>query len=152
MLDATGVLRTITKIGSWDGTKLVPIARLKIMDTGDNLRTVGTFVTPLSASASPASASSIVQSDTTISVTTNSVSVVATGGLTPISYAWSVLTYSAGTAPTIASPSATTTTFTQASVAPDTFQTATFRCVATDAVGQTATVDVPAEFEVFTLD
>jgi hypothetical protein len=149
MLDATGVLRTITKIGSWDGSKLLPQARLRVMDTGDTLRTIANFTTPLAASASPASARGAVQSSVTVDVTTNSVSIVATGGAAPITYAWTVQANSAGTAPTITSASSASTTFRQASVAPDTLETATFRCVATDAVGQSVTVDVPAEFEVF---
>lgn len=71
------------------------------------------------------------------SVTTNSVTVTASNGLAPYTYAWSFVS---GITATVNSPSAATTTFTRSG----TGQTinGTYRCTVTDSTGRYTTVDV----------
>lgn len=150
LMDAGGVLRTISKLGVWDGSRLVPLKSLKVMD-GATLRTVATFAPALTLSASPSSASGIAASNTPINVTTNSVTAVPTGGTGPFTYAWTVVSFTAGASPVITSSTNAATTFRQNTMTPDTTASAVFRCTVTDAFGLTATVDVPADFELISL-
>lgn len=152
VMDATSVLRTLSRLSVWDGTALVRIGRAKVMDSdGVTLRTVATFTTPLSATYSPLGVFAVGASNTPLSLTTNAVTVTPSGGTGPYTYAWTVHAYSAATSPTIGNAALATTAFTQSAVDPDTTETATFRCTVTDAFAQTAQVDVPATFEVTSL-
>lgn len=69
-----------------------------------------------------------------------------TGGTAPYTYAWTLISYTAGVPPTIDSPSADTTTFTQTGIGPGDGFFAVFRCTVTDDDSNTATADVGATF------
>lgn len=152
LLDAGSVLRTITRLGVWDGSRLIPMKALKLLDAdGTTLRTIATFAPALTLAASPAGAFGTAASDVSVNVTTNSVTAIPTGGTGPFTYAWTVVSYTAATSPVITSATNASTTFRQDSMAPDTTASAVFRCTVTDAFGLQATVDVPADFEVTSL-
>lgn len=80
------------------------------------------------------------------SATSNAVVITATGGTAPYSYAWTIITYTNGTSPTVGSPASATTTFTQTNLAAGDVDTATFRCTVTDSASNSTTVDVDASF------
>lgn len=149
-MDAGSVLRTITRLGVWDGSRLIPMKALKLLD-GATLRTIATFAPALTLSASPASASGIAASNSPINVTTNSVTAVPTGGTGPFTYAWTVVSFTGPSSPFVTSVTSAATTFRQNTMTPDTTASAVFRCTVTDAFGLTATVDVPADFELVSL-
>ncbi len=70
-----------------------PLRTIKTMEAGV-LRTVASFVQPLTASASPASMSGYVAGGAG-DVVSNTVTVTPSGGLAPFSYSWVQLTGSA---------------------------------------------------------
>ena len=91
----------------------------------------------LLATVSPSSAS---KTDPAASITTAGVTVTATGGTSPYTYAW---TRQSGSASISAdSASAASTTFTGTSLVSGTTYNAVFRCTVTDNAAATATVDV----------
>lgn len=152
ILDGVSVMRRATRLSVWDGTRLVSALRVKVMDTdGVTLRTVETFADPLTASASPASVDGVVFSLLASTVTTIATTASPTGGTGPFSYVWTLLSYSHATPPTITTSTNASTTFRQTLVAPDTQETAEFRCTVTDSLGQVATVDVGATFSVYSI-
>lgn len=76
-------------------------------------------------------------------VTTNSVTVTATGGNEPYVYAWTLLSDDGGSWGAV-SPASATTVFACGDVLDGEQFTATFRCTVTDTFGATGTVDVAA--------
>lgn len=136
ILDAEGVLRTITAGSIQDGATLRPLRAIQIMD-GATLRTVASFVAPMTVAASP---TEVIGTDTGSTVTSQSATVTPTGGGAPYTYAWVRNTGSA----TINSPTSATTTFTETGLAVSELRTSTFTCTVTDASGQTATANVTA--------
>lgn len=150
MLDAASVMRTITSLSFWNGTALVPLKRLKFMDTdGTTIRTVAVFAQPLAATVSPSPVSKTQIGSPGDSVTTGTVTVTATGGHSPMSYAWTLTAYSSAVPPTIGSPTNASTTFTQSAM--DFEETATFQCVVTDFEGATVTLSVNVTFRLTTI-
>jgi hypothetical protein len=112
--------------------------------TGDEVIFDAGAVSSLSASASPPNAVGADGSAADIIIDTNSVTVTASGGTEPYSYAW---TQTAGTPSdwTIESPLSRTTRFScVGGVVDGATETATFRCTVTDSRGRTGTVDVEA--------
>jgi hypothetical protein len=91
----------------------------------------------LAASVAP---SSRTKTDTSATIVTDSVTVTATGGTAPYTYAWTRIAGSALIAAT--STTAATTTFTGTTLVSGTTYDATFRCTVTDAAAATKTVDV----------
>lgn len=144
ILDAGNITRTITRCRAVDVGGIVrSIRRIRVLDTdGTTWRTAAYFADPLTASAFPVGADGL--GDGTI--TTNSVTVIPTGGVGPYTYSWAMLSYSAATPPTIASAGLATTFFTQTGVGAGDAETATFRCTVTDSGGESATVVVAAIF------
>lgn len=145
MLDAASVMRTITSLSFWNGTALVPLKRLKFMDSdGTTIRTVAVFAQPLAATVSPSPVTKTQFGSPGDSITTGAVTVTATGGALPFTYAWTRTAYSSAVAPTIGSPTSASTTFTQTDM--DVLETATFQCVVTDAEGASVTLSVNVTF------
>ncbi len=93
--------------------------------------------TTLLATVNP---SSVSKTDPAASITTAGVTVTATGGTSPYTYAWTRQSGSTNIAAD--SASAATTTFTGTSLVSGTTYNAVFRCTVTDNAAATATVDV----------
>jgi hypothetical protein len=96
------------------------------------------FTSPLSASANPTIVS---DSSPIMPLITGSILVTPSGGLAPYTYSWSKI-LGVGT---VSSPTSAATVFTHSFMAPDT-DGGEFRCTVTDALGNTAAVDVTAYF------
>jgi len=98
----------------------------------------------MTASASP---TSLYKSGLTASQTTASTTVTPSGGVSPYTYAWTLLS---GDTLTVNSPSAATTTFSKTGMLPGDSFDATYRCTVTDSTSGTpltATADVPVTIE-----
>lgn len=140
--DGTNTQRTITAIQVRDGTNTArDISEMWVRDSNNVPRRVFGG-SPLSASASPADVSGF--SIGTGIVDTGSTTVTPTGGTAPYTYAWTIISYTAGAPPTIANPTAATTDFTQTGVGDTDY--AVFRCTVTDDASATFAVDVNATF------
>lgn len=118
------------------------VRRIRIMDTGDVLRTIFTGFDPITATISPSLLFAFSFNNSTVSGTAT---VSVTGGVAPFTYSWTIISNS-GVLPTIVGATAASPTFTQTGVFVETSETAEFRVSITDAIGQTATVDLSAEF------
>ena len=118
------------------------VRRIRIMDTGDVLRTIFAGFDPITATISPSSFFVAEENQSTIS---ENATAIVTGGVAPYTYIWSVVSNS-GTLPVITSPATASPTFTQYDVASGETETAVFRVSVTDAIGQSATADLPAQF------
>ena len=145
--DTGGTLRTLTRIRMRDaGGTLRTITRIRMRDQNNVLRTV---YDPSGASTLTATANRdfVVGSGTTAALTTDPVTVTATGGTAPYTYAWTELSHDhPTTAPAINSPTAATTDFTQTNIGPGESYSAQFRCTVTDSASpaNTAFDDVGA--------
>lgn len=136
----TKVVNSIRMMTAPDTVKRV--RRIRIMDTGDVLRTIFTGFDSITAIISPAPLVAFSFNNSTVSDTATA---IVTGGVAPFTYSWTVVSNS-GVIPTIAGATTASPTFTQTGVFVETFETAVFRVSITDAIGQTATVDLSAEF------
>lgn len=136
--DASGVLQTITAVQVKDGSSMRSIVRMKVMD-GATLRTVATFVQPLTASAPAGEFTRSFDSET---MTSDPVTCTPSGGLAPYTYLWTVVS---GTV-SITTPTAASTTFSKTVTTPSVQEFATVRCTVTDSAGSTATDDVALTF------
>lgn len=135
-----GVLKTITSLKLRDGSGMKTIRTLKLMDAdGVTLRTVATFVPPMTASPSLSSVSAEGDSST---LDTFPVTVTPSGGSAPYTYAWSIIS---GTA-TILSPTNATTQFRKSGLIAGVEAFATAQCDVTDSSAQTASVVVELSF------
>lgn len=141
--DAAGVLRTITKLSVRDaGSVTRSIRSLKVKD-GATLRTVATFILPLTVSISPSGGVfGAVSSSVGATVTTNAATATPAGGTAPYTYSWVRLS-GFGAANTATSAVTTFSEFVQPSIV----KTGVFRVTVTDAASQTATATVNATFE-----
>jgi hypothetical protein len=144
-LDAGSVTRNLSGIRAIDVGGIVRTIRaVKELDTdGTTLRTVATFAPAMTVSITPTSVSGEAFSGP---ITTDAATASPAGGLGPYSYAWTVVSYTAATPPTIASSGTATTSFTQSGVFAGQARTAVLRVTATDSLGTTATADVTATF------
>ena len=132
----------LTTLKRWDGASWVDITLLKRWDGASwvDITLPGGGGGGLSATASPGSATGAVTNSSLFTVvTSNSVTVTATGGTAPYTYAWTRV--SGDSAPTPSSYTAAGV-YWSASVGRDQERTATWRCTVTDAALDTATVDV----------
>jgi hypothetical protein len=130
MIDAGSVDRTIT------------VGRIIGPDGVDRVfyDTAGT--SSFAASASPAS----VNGHGNGSATTANVTITPTGGTAPYFHAWTLISHSNATNPTIGSAAAATTSFTQTNIGAGEVDTATFRDTITDSAGNSTTVNVNTTF------
>lgn len=141
VMDAGSVLRAIATMKVQDGSVLRRIIRMKVMDAdGTTLRTVATFVQPLTLAISPSEGGGQGYNGggNPTTVTSGAETATPSGGLGPYTYAWTQLS---GDTMTIGSASSATTTLT-AVVASGVPKQGVFRCTCSDSSGQTATADV----------
>lgn len=121
------------------GSEWRPLVRAEYFN-GTEWKQIVSFVPPLSLSISPTIAGGSIPAAGL--VTTNSVSAVPTGGQAPFTYLWEFVS---GDASSVTTPTTAATTF-SSTVAYLENRSATFRCTATDAIGQTATAEITATF------
>lgn len=146
IVDATGVLRTITRMSIMDGSGVLrPLRTLKIKDGSGTLRTVATFIPPLSATVDNAYVYGTGNSVYPATVTTNTFTVSAVGGTAPFTYAYSVVWVTGGTL-TATAPTSATSDLRLSSVPNGFTYEGVMRCTITDALGATATVDITGHF------
>jgi hypothetical protein len=129
-----------------DGTQ--PLADVVIDGLGSVTGVVGAQNTNIATATNTASGGALVATVNRSSVfgsrsgagtaTTNSVTVTASGGTGPYTYAWANVT---GDAFTVTSPTAATTTFSIV-LSLDDYRTAEYRCTVTDSLAATYAVDV----------
>lgn len=100
----------------------------------------------LSAAAAPGSVSGSsttpVNGPTSVNINTTSTTVTPTSGVTPYSYAWTLIASNGSWS--INNPSSATCSFNALSVLRNETRTGTFRCTVTDTIGQTAIADISA--------
>ena len=136
-----GVTRTITR-----GTvKVAGIERsLKKIEVWDGgaLRLVGKFADPMAVSANDVRTYDLPGSPANLYSTA-----VATGGFTPYTYAWMLITNGGGSASTASDPAMATTTFEKTTVPGGPAVTDTWRVTVADATGETASADISVSFK-----
>lgn len=138
--DAGGTLRTISSMEVKDGSVMRSIVSMKVLD-GATLRTVATFTSPLSAT--PSTLTQATTSTTSSFMISDPVTCTPSGGLAPYTYAWTIISGTAG----VGSPSSASSTFSKTVSGFGTPEYATAQCVVTDSLGDTATVTVSLVFE-----
>ena len=131
-----GALRTITRLSVRVGGVLRPLKTLKIMDDG-TLRTVASFVPPMSVAISPTSTSGQTASPSAGMVETSPVVCAPTGGQAPFTYQWSLVS---GAVVNITTPTNASTTFSYPMF--NSTRSGTARCQVTDSLGTIAQADV----------
>jgi hypothetical protein len=145
---ASSATTTFTGTSLASGTTYNAVFRCTVTDNVAATKTVDVNVEiirlAMTASASP---TSLYKTGPTASQTTASVTVTPSGGVSPYTYAWTLLS---GSTLTVNSPTAATTTFSKTGmISGDSFD-ATYRCTVTDSTGGTpltATADVPVTIE-----
>ena len=143
--DGGNVARTVTAMIVRDGTNTPrTITQMWIRDPSNTPRLVYSTSPALSLAASPTSVGG--GSFGGSPATTDSTTATPTGGTGPYTYAWTLISYSSGTAPTINSATSATTTFIQTGLGPGGYESAVFRCTVTDSLAATAQADVDAFF------
>jgi hypothetical protein len=145
---ASAASTTFTGASLASGTTYNAVFRCTVTDNVAATKTVDVNVEiirlAMTASASP---TSLYKTGPTSSQTTASVTVTPSGGVSPYTYSWTLLT---GDTLTVNSPTAATTTFSMTGmISGDSFD-ATYRCTVTDSTGGTpltATADVTVTIE-----
>lgn len=132
VMDAGGVLRTITSVKMRDGATLRTVIRAKFMD-GATLRTLATFTPPMSLAVAPVE--QYVPDYTTNVLSSAAFVATPTGGTGPYTYAWTIT----GGTGTINSPTSASTTVTSGTLSDGIAETVTLQCVVTDSLSQTDT-------------
>jgi hypothetical protein len=133
MRDAANTLRTITRVR---------------MRGPDNVLRVVYDVSGASSFAATADYSIVYGSSTSSTVVTSTVTVTPTGGIGPYFHSWALVSNTNLTPPTVNSPAASATAFTQTNVDPDVDDQAVFRDTVTDSAtpANSTTVDVTGVF------
>lgn len=143
VLDA-GTLRTISAGQVKVAGVMRPLRFIKAMD-GGSLRTVATFIQPLTVSANDAGGNGDGTEGTTVSTTIASTA-TPSGGLGPFTYAWTLIANGGGDASYANTPSAASTTFNKGNVPASQIYADTWRVTVTDSLGSTATADITVTF------
>ena len=145
---ASAATTTFTGTTLASGTTYSAVFRCTVTDNAAATKTVDVNVEIIRASmTATASPTSLYKTTTGSSATTNSVTVTPSGGTSPYTYAWTLLS---GDTLTVTSPSAATTTFSKTGMGTGDSFSATYRCTVTDSTGGTpltATADVPVTIE-----
>lgn len=138
-----GALREIKRLRLLQLGSLRDIRVLKQLN-GGTLRIVGQFAPALSVSASPSSVSGATSSFSgpPQGVVTNSTTATPAGGVAPYTYAWTITGQGS---PGALSPNAAKTAFVATVPCGETYSN-TATVTVTDAIGQTATDTVAAQF------
>ena len=144
-----GTLRTITNLYIRTAGGNRRIRTLKVM-VGGTLRTVATFADTMSVTVGGAVGNAYGSGPA--NVTTNNTTAVVTGGFSPYTYAWSLVSNGGGTASTATNPTSATTAFQKVNVPQDASYTDVWQVTVTDAVGSTATAATSAQFSNFNFD
>lgn len=145
ILDA-GTLRTITRLFIRQSGVDRRIRTLKVMD-GGTLRTVATFADPLSVTAGGVAGNGTGGSTQTVQ--TSQTTAIVSGGFSPYTYQWTLITNEGGTPSFAVSPTSAATVFRKPNVDPDASWTDIFQVTVTDAVGSTATASIGVQFSNF---
>lgn len=142
-----GAVQTASAISIKIAGVMRAVRTIRVMH-GAALRTVYSTTSALTASASPASVFGVTASTPCV---TDSTTMTPSGGTSPYTYSWALVSFSGGNTPTVTSSTLASTTFQQAKLGgADESNTAIFRCTVTDSLGATATADVSASFEFLT--
>lgn len=139
----SGALRTITAMYAKQAGVMRRIKTVKVM-SGGTLRLVARFADPLTVSASPTSGAG--NGAGTQTVTSGTSTATPSGGFSPFTYSWTLVSSGGGTASTANSPSSASTTFSKPNVAVNDAYTDTWRVTVTDSLGDTATDDITVTF------
>lgn len=139
IVDAGETLRPLTTLRLQGGGTLRRILRLKVLDSdGTTLRTVATFVPPLTATATTDGGTATpIGFGGDLFLLTYRASATPAGGLGPYTYAWAAVSGGEDwwiTDATSASPTISTTS--------EIYAPAVFGVTVTDATGQTATATI----------
>lgn len=153
MRDSAGTLRTIdgtgsTRIRMRDASNtLRTITRVRMRDASNVLRVVYD-VSGTSSFAATSNYATVFGSSASSTVVTSAVTVTPTGGTAPYFHSWTLVSNTNVTTPTVNSPSAATTAFTQTNVDPGIDDQAVFRDTVTDSAtpANSTTVDVTGVF------
>ena len=144
-----GTSRTITRAYVRQDGVTRAVKRIQVMD-GGALRTVATFADAMSVTVGGAVGNAYGSGPA--NVTTNNTTAVVTGGFSPYTYAWSLVSNGGGTASTATNPTSATTAFQKVNVPQDASYTDVWQVTVTDAVGSTATAATSAQFSNFNFD
>lgn len=144
----TAATTTFTGTSLASGSTYTAVFRCTVTDNVAATTTVDVTVSitrvAMSATVSP---TSLNKSGTIASQTTGSATVSVTGGVSPYTYSWALLS---GDSFTINSPTSSSTTFTKSGMAVGDAYYGTYRCTVTDSTSGTAltaTVDLPVSIE-----
>lgn len=137
--------KEITRAIFYTGTKWANITR-GIFYNGTDWVEIGKFTDPLTLSNSPSTVSGIIFTNSTQGVRTSQTTATPSGGLRPFTYQYSLVSHDGPTPPAPETPTMARTAFIQGNVGPGEFYQATFRCVVTDSIGQTAQSTIQATF------
>lgn len=142
--DGTNTPRTVTELIIQDATDTArTITELWMRDASNTPRLIYSTTAALSVAVNNNPVSGVTSGTGT--AVSNSTTATPTGGTAPYTYAWTLISHNHPTTPpTIGSPAAAATTFTQSGIGSGASYAATFRCTVTDANGNTASTDVSA--------
>ena len=145
--DGTNTLRTINQIFVRDGGNVQrEINAIYVRDTNNTRRLVynpsGSLT--ISVTSSPSFVGGLGNGSGTVE--TDPTTATASNGTPPYTYAWTLVSYTAGTPPTASDSASATSSFIQTGMSSGTFEASTWRVTATDANSNTATFDVSTSF------
>jgi hypothetical protein len=147
VIDGGSVNRAITEIRVIDGGSVDRVlTQIRVIDLNgvDRIVFEPSGASSFSVSISPGAVHGVTHGTGT--ATTGTATVTPTGGTAPYTYAWSLLTYDAGTPPTATVPTGPATAFTQTGIGAGEFYTSDWRVTVTDNLGLMTTADITASF------